>query len=277
MDNNPLKQYFRRPSVYMKLPSNGQGYPEGSLEMPENGELPVYPMTAIDEITARTPDALFNGTAVAELITSCVPNIKDPWSVPNVDLDALLIAIKAASSTSGEMDLETICPNTDCNEISTYKINLAAILTSITSPDYSKELEAGDLKVKLKAVSFKDINAASMKQFEFQRVASQLDAIENEADRNKLLKDSLEKVTELTMDLMCSSIEYIQTPTIKVDQKDFILDFLKHCDRNVYISIRDRSAELRSVSEIKPMKITCGSCQHEFEQAITLNPTDFFD
>ena len=79
MDNNPLKQYFRRPSVYMKLPSNGQGYPEGSLEMPENGELPVYPMTAIDEITARTPDALFNGTAVAELITSCVPNIKDPW------------------------------------------------------------------------------------------------------------------------------------------------------------------------------------------------------
>jgi hypothetical protein len=259
----------------MKLPSAGQGYPDGSLDLPENGELPVYPMTAIDEITARTPDALFNGTAIAELITSCLPNIKDPWVVPNVDLDAILVAIKAASSPSGEMDLETVCPK--CDEISTYKINLAGILTAIASPDFSQELAVGDLKVKLKAVSFKDINAASMKQFEFQRVASQLDAIENEADRNKLLKDSLEKVTELTMDLLCSAIEYIQTPTIKVDQKDFILDFLKHCDRNVYISIRDRSAELRSVSEIKPMKITCGSCQNEFEQAITLNPTDFFD
>jgi len=275
MDNNPLKQYFRRPSVYMKLPSNGQGYPDGALDMPENGELPVYPMTAIDEITARTPDALYNGTAIAELITSCVPNIKDPWSVPNVDLDALLIAIKAASSASGEMDLESICPK--CEEAATYKINLAAILASISSPDFSEELVTGDLKVKLKAVSFKEVNDASLKQFEFQRMAAQLDSIENEDDRNKLMKESLQKVTDLTMDLLCNAIEYIQTPTLKVDQKDFILDFLRHCDRNVYVTIRDRSAELRQISEVKPMKITCGSCENQYEQAITLNPTDFFD
>lgn len=275
MDNNPLKQYFRRPSVYMKLPSNGQGYPKGTLDMPETGELPVYPMTAIDEITSRTPDALFNGTAVADLISSCVPNIKDPWSVPNIDLDAILVAIKAASSSSGEMDLETACPS--CNESSTYKVNLAAILTSISSPDYSKELSVGDLKIKLKSISYKEVNEAGMRQFEFQRVASQIDAIESEDDRNKLMRDSLQKVTELTMDLLCSSIEYIQTPTIKVDQKDFILDFLKNCDRNVYVSVRERSYELRQASEIKPMKITCGSCEHEYEQAITLNPTDFFD
>jgi hypothetical protein len=275
MDNNPLKQYFRRPSVYMKLPSNGQGYPKGTLDMPETGELPVYPMTAIDEITSRTPDALFNGTAVADLISSCVPNIKDPWSVPNIDLDAILVAIKAASSSSGEMDLETACPS--CNESTTYKINLAAILTSISSPDYSSELSVGDLKIKLKSISYKEVNEAGMRQFEFQRVASQIDAIESEDDRNKLMRDSLQKVTELTMDLLCSSIEYIQTPTIKVDQKDFILDFLKNCDRNVYVSVRDRSYELRQASEIKPMKITCGSCDHEYEQTITLNPTDFFD
>ncbi len=275
MENNPLKQYFRRPSVYMKLPSNGQGYPEGALEMPETGELPVYPMTAIDEITARTPDALFNGTAVAELILSCVPNIKDPWSIPNIDLDAILIAIKAASSTSGEMDLETAC--TSCGETSTYKINLAAILTSITSPDYSEELSVGDLKIKLKPISYKEVNEAGMRQFEFQRVASQIDSIEDEDARNKVMKESLQKVTDLTMHLLCLAIEYIQTPTLKVDQKDYILDFLKHCDRNVYVSVRDRSSELRQASEVKPMKITCGSCENEYEQAITLNPTDFFD
>jgi bacterioferritin-associated ferredoxin len=275
MDNNPLKQYFRRPSVYMKLPSNGQGYPEEALDMPENGELPVYPMTAIDEITARTPDALFNGSAIAELIKSCIPNIKDPWAIPNVDLDAILIAIKAASSSSGEMDIESTCPN--CEEVSTYKINLAGILASITSPDFSQELVTGDLKVKLKPVSFKEINAASLKQFEFQRLAAQLDSIETEEDRNKLMKDSLQQITDLTMDLLCQAIEYIQTPTIKVDQKDFILEFLRHCDRNVYVNIRDRSSELRQISEVKPMKITCGSCEHNYEQSITLNPTDFFE
>ena len=64
MSNNPLTQYFRQPAIYVKLPSNGQHYPEAALNMPANNELPVYPMTAIDEITYRTPDALFNGNAV---------------------------------------------------------------------------------------------------------------------------------------------------------------------------------------------------------------------
>jgi len=275
MDNNPLKQYFRRPSVYMKLPSTGQGYPQGTLELPASGELPVYPMTAIDEITARTPDALFNGTAVAELIKSCIPNIKDPWVVPNIDLDAILIAIKIASSASGEMDLESSCPK--CEEVSTYKVNLSGVLASIANPDYSKEVEIGDLKIKLKPISFKEVNEASMTQFEFQRAANQIDDIKDEDQRNKMMKESLQKVTDLTMNLLCKAVEYIQTPTIKVDQKEFILDFLRNCDRNVYIAIRDRSAELRKDSEVKPMNITCGSCKHQYEQAITLNPTDFFE
>ena len=90
MSDNPLKQYFRRPALHMKLPSNGIGYKEGAIDMPPTGDIPIYPMTAIDEITARTPDALFNGTAVAELIKSCAPNIKDPWSVLSTDFCGLL-------------------------------------------------------------------------------------------------------------------------------------------------------------------------------------------
>ena len=70
---NPLKQFFRQPAIYMRLPSQGEYWPEGSIALPENKELPVYPMTAIDEITYRTPDALFNGQAVVNVIKSCVP------------------------------------------------------------------------------------------------------------------------------------------------------------------------------------------------------------
>ena len=113
MNTNPLKQYFRRPSIYLKLPSGGKYYPEGSIDLPENKEVPVYPMTAIDDITSKTPDALFNGIAVIEIIRSCVPNIKDPWQVPATDVDALLIAIRAA--TNGNMlDVESSCPS--CKE-----------------------------------------------------------------------------------------------------------------------------------------------------------------
>ena len=87
MDNNPLKQYFRQPAIFIQLPSQGKFYKDGALVPTANGEYPVLPMTTLDEITYRTPDALFNGTAVANVIESCVPNIRDAWAMPGMDVD----------------------------------------------------------------------------------------------------------------------------------------------------------------------------------------------
>lgn len=275
MDNNPLRQYFRRPAVYMKLPSMGAGYPEGAIDIPENGELPVYPMTAIDEITARTPDALFNGIAVTELIKSCIPNIKEPWAVTNVDLDAILVAIKAASSTSGEMDIESQCPA--CEEIAPYKVNLAGILAGLTYPDFETEFEIGELSFKFKPLTFKEINDASMDQFELQKIFTQIETIEDDNERARVTQEALTKVTHLTMELLSKSIVHVKTANALVTETEFILDFLQHCDRNIYIAVRDYSAKLREDSEIKPMKITCGGCKNVYDQQITLNPTDFFE
>lgn len=275
MDNNPLRQYFRRPAVYIKLPSGGAGYPEGTLDLPENGELPVYPMTAIDEITSRTPDALFNGTAVVELIRSCIPNIKDPWAVTNVDLDAVLVAIKAASSPSGEMDVESICPK--CEDISTFKVNLVGILAGLKNPDYNTELELGDLSIKFKPLSFKEVNQAQIQQFELQKIFAQFQELEDDDKKATAVQEALSKVTYLTMDLLSRSIVHIKTPSTLVTETQFILDFLQHCDRNLYIQIRDHSGKIREDSEIKPMNFTCASCSHQYEQTITLNPTDFFE
>jgi len=275
MDNNPLKQYFRRPSVYLRLPSNGIGYNENIIDLPENGEIPIYPMTAIDEITTRTPDALFNGTAVIELIKSCVPNIKDPWMISNIDMDAILVAIKSASSDSGEMSIETSCPK--CETDATYSISLAAILSSISSPDYESELEFGELSFKLKPISYREINSAAMEQFEFQKLAAQVDNIEDDDLRNKTVKEALDKITNITMNLLSHSIEHIKTPTSTVNDREFILEFLRNCDKKIYTAIRDHSGKLREEAEIKPMPVKCTSCEHEYTQTITLNPTDFFD
>ena len=147
MNTNPLKQYFRRPEIYIKLPSGGNFYPEGSIDLPENKELPVYPMTAIDEITSKTPDALFNGTAVVDIIKSCLPNIKDPWSVPSIDLDHILIAIRVASN-GNLLDIESICPS--CNEEASYDINLIGLLSNITVGNYNDLVVLNELSFKFK-------------------------------------------------------------------------------------------------------------------------------
>ena len=95
--DNPLKKYFRQPKIYLKLPSGGEFYNSNELDMPENSEVPVYPMTAKDELLFKTPDALINGQATVDVIKSCIPNIRNPWSMPSIDMDAVLIAIRLAT------------------------------------------------------------------------------------------------------------------------------------------------------------------------------------
>lgn len=273
MSDNPLKQYFRRPGVYLKLPSLGKGYPEGSLEMPVTGELPIYPMTAIDEITSRTPDALYNGISVTQIIQSCVPNIKDPWEISALDLDSIFLAIRAASG-SGEIDIDTTCPN--CKNVATYSLEIPRLLSSLKAADYDVELQINDLSIKFKPIKFKEINEASLAQFEVSRLYQNITVAQTDQEKLEISQNALKSITELTMNIIAKGIEYIKTPSAIVTEKEHILDYLMNCDKNSYTRIRDYSTELKSQSELRPVHITCDSCTHEYDQSIQLNPSDFF-
>ena len=270
--NNPLKQYFRRPSIYLKLPSGGAGYPMGALNKTETGELPVYPMTAIDEITSKTPDALFNGTAIVEIIKSCVPDIRDPWSIPSTDLDAILIAIRSAAQ-GNEMEIESECPS--CKEVANYRINLIGVLQTMKPGDYTKELQISDLFIKFRPLSYREMNQAAMAQFEIQKIFANMNDLPDE-ERTKKTQEAIVKITEITMAVLAQTIEYVKTPTISVSETEFILDFLQNCDKNAYIELRDYHAKLKDSTQIKPQKIKCIHCQHEYNQSIVINVTDFF-
>ena len=151
MANNPLTQYFRQPAIYVKLPSDGKYYHESALNMPENRELPVYPMTAIDEITYRTPDALFNGNAVTNVIKSCIPSIQDPWAIPAIDVDTILVAIRIASY-GHTMEISTTCPH--CQNEGDYGLDLRSVLERMKEPDYSAPIIDGDLTIFFKPMTF---------------------------------------------------------------------------------------------------------------------------
>lgn len=273
IDNNPLKQYFRRPALYIRLPSEGKFYKPGVVNIPPTGELPIYPMTAIDEITTKTPDALFNGSAMVELIKSCVPDIKDPWAINSVDMDAILIGIRSAGG-GNEMEIESRCPA--CDDVATYGINLTSLLTQLVSGDYDKEMELNDLKIKFRPITYKEMNEASLAQFDIQREFTNLEQEQDAEVRKQQQQDILKNITTLTIKILTEAIEYIQTPTAKVDNKSFILDFLNNCDKDMYAAIRDHNTELKTATELKPIKIQCVNCKHNYEQAFTLNTSDFF-
>ena len=274
MSDNPLKQYFRRPAVYLKLPSGGLGYPEGTIDMPDTGELPVYPMTAIDEITSRTPDALFNGTAVVEVIKSCIPNIKDPWQLSNVDIDPILVAIRAATHGSN-MEIETDCP--ECKETGKYDLNLSGVLADFKPGNYNEPLIIGEISFKFKPLKFSEMNEATLAQFQVQKALQILSKIEDDASRDTKSSELILQINQMTMKLVASTIEYMRVPTATVFENEFIFEFLTQCDKKTYDAVQEHSIALRRSTENKPLKITCVHCGHEYEQPFSVNVTDFFE
>jgi hypothetical protein len=273
--NNPLRQYFRRPALHLSLPSKGQYYPEGSIEFPETGELPVYPMTAIDEITSKTPDALFNGSAVVDIIKSCIPGIKDPWQIPNMDLDAILIAIRSATNGT-ELEIMSTCPA--CENEGKFGINLSYLLSTIKADNYDNILHAGELQVRFRPLSYKEVNEGNMAQFLMQRKIREMQAMENLDDeaRNKKSSDLMVEIQKINADLISKTIESISVESTVVTNKEHISEFIDKCDRNTYEAIRTHVSTVRTNSTIKPQEIKCVNCGHEYNQELALNITDFF-
>lgn len=273
IDNNPLKQYFRRPAIFIKLPSGCKDYPDGVIELPESGELPVYPMTAIDDITTKTPDALYNGTAIAELIKSCIPGIKEPWKITSVDLDAILIAIRSASS-GNDMEIETQCPA--CEEVATYGVNLVGLLSTLKAGEYDKEVQINDLIFKFRPLNFKEMTEASLSQFDLQRMFDAITRLESVEEKTAKNSEAIRTITTATMKVLSKTIEYIKTPAAFVNQQEYILDFIQNCDKTVFERIKEHNATLKVKSEVQPLKVKCIHCAHEYSQAFSVNASDFF-
>jgi hypothetical protein len=273
VEHNPLKQYFRRPSIYLKLPSSGRYYDPNVIELPESGELPVYPMTAIDEITSKTPDALYNGTAMSDIIRSCIPGIKQPWNINSIDFDAVLIAIKSASG-GDDLEITSTCPK--CEDNGSYGISLVGLLSQLKAGGYDTPMQINELEIKFRPLTYKEMNEASLGQFEAQRIFVSVESEENTEIKSKKIQDALKLVTDVTMKILSQTIVYIKTSSAFVDQNEYILDFLRNCDRNTYVAIRDYNTALKEQTEIKPLKIKCVACGHDYEQPFTLNTADFF-
>ena len=274
MSKNPLAQYFRQPAIYIRLPSQGQFYPPGGLVETANSEYPVLPMTTMDEITYRTPDALFNGSAVVSVIESCVPNIKDAWNMPSIDIDTVLTAIRIASY-GHSMDISVRCPS--CSTESDYAVDLRRALESIRGDGYESALEIGEMRLWFRPMTYQQLNANSMEQFEEQKIMQSLDGEEiAQEERLRRLSDVLKKITAMTTRALSTNIDRVETPSGTVSDVTHITEWLANCDRQVFNTVRDAILDRKRQSELQPLHMTCGQCDHKYDQIYTLDMSNFF-
>jgi hypothetical protein len=256
LGQNPLAKHFRQPKIYIDLPSKGKYWKEGSIDYPENGQLPIYAMTAKDEITMSTPDALLNGQSTVDVLQSCVPNIKDAWQTPSIDLDCLLIAIRVA--TYGEkMSMNTKVPNTTPPIEKAFDLDLRTLLDKYQSAKYEDVLQAGDFLVQIKPMPYKTFTQVAMKTFEEQRLLQTVNSEDMKAEE-KLAKfqTSFKAMTDININMICDSINAIQyMEEDPVKNPAHIREFVENADAKVYNAIKKHIEALKDKFTTKPFKV----------------------
>jgi len=271
---NPLASYFRQPKIYVKLPSGGEFYPPGALDVSANGEYPVYSMTAKDELIFKTPDALMNGQATVELIKSCFPSIKNPWAMPSMDIDAVLIAIRIA--TYGEdMDFQSNCPA--CSEENTYTLNLINYIEQVQNFKYDATIIIDELEITIRPYNYKEVTSQSIKALEQQKIFNVIND-EKLSDEEKLDRfgESFVKLTEMTVDVVAGCISSVKTPTAEVTDRNMIDEFINNSPKEIFNLIVEHIDKMKSDIDLKAQQVECGSCKTPYKITLNIDQSNFF-
>ncbi len=278
---NPLKKYFRQPKLYVKLPSSGNFYPPGTLEFTQNMEFPVYAMTARDEIAIKTPDALLNGQSTVDVIQSCMPNIKNGWAVPSIDIDAILIAIRIA--TYGEqIEVDITIPGT--SNTKTYTTDLRLALDKLLGATFDPEVKINDeITAYLRPLNYEEFTQSSLKSLEEQRIFNIVNSQElSEEQKIAQFNKSFKALTEITISSVSRSLVKIVTPDGEVTDPVFIKEFIDNADKDFYTAIIEHLEKQRDKFQMPAFKVQTTleeqeqGAPAEFETPIGLDASNFF-
>ena len=276
-NTNPLNKYLRQPEIYVKLPSNGKYWPPGSLEMPISGELLVLPMSTRDEIMVNTPDALLNGEAVVNMIQSCIPNIRNAWAMPSVDLDTVLIAIRIASYGE-KMEYTSTCPK--CENSDNYEIDLRQFLDMpVDLQGYENAFDYKGITVSLRPLDYNSVNQQNLEQFEQQRLITMVnDTTIDEATKQKRFQEIFNILTTYTIQNVVGSIEKLTTPEgITVIDPMHLKDFVENSERIFFQTLKDKLLDIKNKFPEKTVSTVCDTCSNEYTIPFTFDQSNFFE
>lgn len=288
-----LKKYYRKPKLYIELPSEMNFYPEDFIskdDISSNNEVGILPMTTMNDLMLKNPEALINGSAIENLI-------KDSTTLSNVDVkkmiksdvDVMLVAIKIASQGENQ-ETELTCPK--CEHEQTYTRNLKSVLNEVKhhEKEYILKHENLDgLTLYLKPSTFQDALTLDSHAFDEQKKISQIKKNLNTMLSEKEIEEEdevrfLSSIHEIFKDLTISTMDVYANCIYKivtedgniVTDHDEIYEWLKQIDNTSFEAIRDKLSEINSRGVKSEELVKCVECDYEWNQPFDTNPTDFF-
>ena len=281
-DTNPLGKYYRQPQIYITLPTKGKYYPADVYTPSETGEIPVFPMTAMDELAFKTPDSLISGQSTVDVIKSCVPNLKNPWKMTNYDTDSILLAIRVA--TYGEMmNMSFTVPGTSIKV--DHSVNLPALLEGLAKVDViDTTTTKSGFKIKVSPLDYQTLTKVQTARFEQEKIyATMRAAALDEKTKADQFAKSFKTLNTINFELLIDSMIEITTPDdVTVSDKTQIQEFCKNCDTNIINEIQDELAKIRVQGQVQSLKYKATEEQIKagapasYEIPMTFDQSNFF-
>ncbi len=255
---NPLLEKVKVPGRIFQLPSAGVLYKNGELaENIENGEVHVYPMTALDEIHMKNPDMLFSGKAISIVFRHCIPDIKKPEELFAKDIDALMVYLR--NVTYGqfyEIEASHTCENAKNHS---YMVDVEQMVGQIEYLNteqleqlYTVTLENGQV-VKLQPIRYKHV----------------LQILKMNENKRELSVEDQEKNLITNLLNVIISVDGVE------DRKQ-IAEWARAISPRMMNQLAESIDDSQSwgVKTIKTLK--CKDCGEEYEIEIPINPISFF-
>jgi hypothetical protein len=310
VNNNPLlRRFSHMPPETFRLPSGGVFYTDGELD-PEvvNGEVVVYPMTAIDEITIKSPDMLYQGSAIEKVFNRCIPQVLKPMKLLTKDVDYLMVCLRIV--TYGKMlDLTWQCPPTCEKRIEKERIQAEtkeALMKEMesgeriaenkkpmnprfdgggdpeSSDDEQEVMDLTPLNYSVDLTSFlkksKPLDTSSGFSFDLktgEHVEIQPSTYEDFSfilQQNTQNLDNVEDIYEFVLAATLSAIRSVSGVT----NREHIREWLEMCEAPVIAEIQDHMQVLNDWGAEFTHTFKCKECGKDFPVEVPLNPVSFF-
>jgi hypothetical protein len=283
--HNPLSAYFRAPKLYTPIPSRGKFYTPDIVDMPSSGEMPVFAMTAKDEMMMKNPDALLNGEAVMQVIQSCVPNVKDARKMMSSDVDVLLVAIQGATY-GDDVEVSAQCPK--CKEDQKAVASVEAAIETMQVLEDSYTVNHNGLRIDIRPFTYDSTIKAGITNFQSTRSLQALADVPDEMDRLRLFNDNFKKIAALNFDLIADSVAAIvftdeAGEEVTVTDRTQIVEFLDNAESVFGKKIEDKIKEINKIGINHTMSMMCSNeaCAENgepylFESSVNFDPVNFF-
>lgn len=279
---NPLTSFMRQPKIYIRLPSAGEYWPPGTLQMTETGEFPVFSMTAKDELLLKIPDALMNGQAIVDVVQHCIPNIKNAWAIPSIDIDVILIAIRLATYGEKMTTPLSFGEDIEMEHIIDLRVVMDTLMNQIKWDPVVSITE--DLTVFVKPLTYKQMTEAALQTFETQKIMQLAnDDKMAEEDKLRLFKDSFKKLTDATVGTVGAGIFRIDSSQGSTDNPNYIREFVDNIDKDIFNTIQNHLEAMKDQNVIKPIVVPVSDEMREkgitgdtVEVPLTFDASTFF-